>query len=78
MSRMTRKQKKRIAIASTIGLLLVAVTCFVVGYGISEGWEAVAAWFTSKWATLAVISVLVVTFVLIYAFFAVKDREDFR
>lgn len=72
------KKRKRIAILSTLALLLIAVVCFVVGFGISEGWQAVAAWFTSKWATLAVIAVLGAVMALVYAYFAVKDKEDFK
>ena len=71
-------RKKRIAILSILILLVCAAACFIVGFGISEGWEAVGAWFHSKWATLTVVCVLFVGVALLYAFFALQDRKDFR
>ena len=75
------KQKKkatRIAIISVLALLIVAALCFVFGFAISEGWGAVAAWFTSKWAALTIIAVVFVVVALIFLFFAAKDKEDFK
>ena len=71
-------RKKRIAILSVLILLVFAAACFIVGFGISEGWEAVGAWFHSKWATLTVVCVLFIAVALLYAFFALQDRKDFR
>lgn len=73
-----RRRAKRIAIMSVLAVLVVACLCFVVGFGISEGWGAVAAWFTSKWATLVVVSVLIAAMALLYAFFSVQDKRDFK
>ena len=72
-----KTRKRRIASISILSVLLVAILCFVFGYAIAEGWEAVGAWFTSKWATLTIVAVAVVVAFLIYFMFAVKDKEDF-
>lgn len=72
------KKKKRIAILGVLALIAIAALCFVLGFGIGEGWEAVGAWFTSKWATLTIIAVAFVVIALIFGYFFAKDREDFR
>lgn len=72
------KKEKRIAILSVLALIAIAALCFVLGFGIGEGWEAVGAWFTSKWATLTIIAVVFVVVALIFGYFFAKDREDFR
>lgn len=73
-----KKKAKRIAILSIGGVLLISILCFVLGYGLGEGWDSVARWFTSKWATLAVVAIVVVFAVLSYAFCTVKDKETFK
>ena len=73
-----KKKAKRIAILSVIALLVVAALCFVFGYAISEGWGAVAAWFTSKWATMTLVAVIFVIVALVFAYFHFKDKEDFK
>jgi hypothetical protein len=41
-----------------VGLvLLVGTLAFVLSYGLSAGWDAVAKWFVSKWAILFYISI---------------------
>ena len=74
---MTKKAKRR-AIAGLIALVLVIVACFIVGFGIGEGWEVVGKWFTSKWATLTVITVALFLVVLSYFYTTAKDKEDFK
>lgn len=47
------RKKDKTAITWYLGLgvfALLGIACFVVGYGLKDGWEAVLAWFTSKWA----------------------------
>lgn len=73
-----RTRTKRIALIGVLSVLIVAVACFVLGYGLSEGWQAVAAWFTSKWATLALVGGIVVIGLLLVGIFFVKDKEDFK
>jgi len=73
-----RRKTKRVAVIAIGGLLLVAVLCFVFGFAISEGWEAVGRWFTSKWAALSLIAIGVVAFALVFAYFRLKDAKDFK
>lgn len=48
---MRRKDKTAINWYLGLGVFaLLGIACFVVGYGLKDGWEAVLAWFTSKWA----------------------------
>lgn len=54
---------------------LVGVACFIVGYGLKDGWEAVLAWFTSKWAMwVYVFAALYVIIALGFVFWK-KDKE---
>ena len=48
------KKRKKLNLFFVISILLLIVGCglFALGYGISEGWDVVANWFTSKWAVL--------------------------
>lgn len=73
-----KKRAKRIAILSILILLLVAALCFVFGYAISEGWGAVAAWFTGQWALLTIIAATLVVIGLVLLYFKIKDKEDFK
>lgn len=56
------------AVFGTLGFLLFGITCFVVGYGIVDGWDAVIRWFSSKWAIMLYIFIglwlLVVSWVI--------------
>lgn len=78
MTNPNARRNKRIAIISTLCLLVVAALCFVFGFAISEGWEAVARWFTSKWATLTVVCFLLGVMILLSALFSIRDKKDFR
>ena len=73
-----KKKAKRIAVLSILGVLFVACLCFVFGFAISEGWEAVGRWFTSKWATLTVVFVVIFTLAMLTVYFNLKDKEDFK
>lgn len=45
------KPKKTLWIyVGTGAFLLFGITCIICGYGLSEGWDWVAKWFTSQWA----------------------------
>lgn len=74
----SKKKAKRIAVLSIVAVLVVAALCFVFGYAISEGWETVGKWFTSKWAVLVFIALALVAIGLVYLWFGAKDREDFK
>lgn len=78
MTKKEAKKAKRITILGVLGLLLVAAICFIVGFGISEGWAAVGAWFTSKWATLTVVAVSLLSLVLVTLYFNLRDKEGLK
>lgn len=42
-----------------LAFLAVGIASFIVGYGLKDGWDAVLAWFTSKWATYVYIGIVV-------------------
>lgn len=45
-----KESKSKVAIISTVAFLLLGITAFVVGYGLTDGWDSVLAWFSSRWA----------------------------
>lgn len=47
---MKKEKKTLIFYLATGGFLLFGLLCIVFGYGFSSGWDAVAKWFTSRWA----------------------------
>lgn len=78
---MTKNEKKKTKIKAGIAilsLLVIAILCFLFGFAISEGWEAVGAWFTSKWAVMTIVAVSCVAIIAVFLLFFVKDREDFK
>lgn len=78
MTKNEARKAKRITILGVLGLLLVAIVCFVLGFGISEGWEVVGAWFTSKWATLTIVAVSLLILVLVTLYFNIRDKEGLK
>lgn len=36
--------------------LVFGLACFVIGYGLVDGWEKVIAWFGSRWAIMVYIA----------------------
>ena len=44
-----KTRNKIIIIISSI-VLTLALVFLILGFAMSDGWESVAAWFTSKWA----------------------------
>lgn len=73
-----KKKAKKMAIIGVLSLIVVAALCFVFGFAIAEGWQAVGAWFKSKWAVLTIIAITIVVIALVFYYFRVKDKEDFR
>lgn len=60
----------------TIGFLVFGLACFVVGYGLVDGWDAVIAWFTSRWAIYVYIFVFLwVVIVLAIMHYAKNFKE---
>lgn len=66
---------KVIAISLVAAFAIIGIACFVFGYGLSEGWEVVLAWFSSKWATMVYLIILIVAVVSIWIFHYLKVKK---
>ena len=49
------KGGKRTLIGTSL-FLIFGIACFVIGYGLVDGWEQVIAWFGSQWAIMVYIA----------------------
>jgi len=50
MAKFVKTKGGKGAIIGTTAFLLVGVLALLLGYGIGEGWDVVAAWFVSRYA----------------------------
>jgi len=46
-------------VLGSIGFLVLGLGAFVLGYGLVDGFDAVLAWFTSKWAIMVYVFIVV-------------------
>lgn len=72
------RKKDRTALKWYIGLgvfALIGGACFVVGYGLKDGWDSVLAWFTSKWAMWVYVFAALYVLILAGFVFYKKDRD---
>ena len=56
IANMESKKKKWIAYLATGCFLIFGLACFVVGYGLLDGWEAVLRWFISDYAIMVYVA----------------------
>lgn len=49
---MAQKSKKNLFLIVSLIVILVGLVCFILAYGISQGWDVLIAWFGSKWAII--------------------------
>lgn len=68
--------KSKWIIISTIIFAILGITALVLGFGLTNGWESVLAWFTSRWAIYVYIMLAVVALICIWVFFKNKIGED--
>lgn len=64
------------AIFGTLSFLLFGIACFVVGYGIVDGWDAVIKWFSSKWAIMLYVFIGLWAVVIAWVVYIGKTRGD--
>lgn len=64
------------AIFGTLSFLLFGIACFVVGYGIVDGWDAVIKWFSSKWAIMLYVFIGLWAIVIAWVVYIGKTRSD--
>lgn len=66
----------KITIISTTVFLLIGITALVLGYGLSEGWHVVLAWFTSKWAMYVYVGIGFYVLIILHIIILSKKYED--
>ena len=52
MAQVSKYKKPKIFIIAVGIAILIGLLAFVLAYGLSQGWDVVAAWFGSKYAFL--------------------------
>ena len=72
------KRKERSVIGWYIGIgvfAIIGVVSFVLGYGLRDGWDAVLAWFSSKWALWIYAFASIYGLAALSYFFYLKNKE---
>jgi len=59
-------KKGKWVILSTLIFILVGLICLVVGFGIADGWDAVLAWFGSRYAVMIYVIVALLIFGIVW------------
>lgn len=67
-------RKKLLWLAGIGAFGLIGIACFVVGYGLNDGWDAVLAWFVSKYAMW--VYVFAALYVLFACLFLIWKRNE--
>ena len=80
---MKKKNKKGILqgknkwiIISTIVFVILGITFFIIGFGITNGWLSVLQWFGSRWAIYVYIIIGLLGFLFAWVIFKQKIGED--
>ncbi|MDD4001107.1 MAG: hypothetical protein PHX62_09505 [Bacilli bacterium] len=68
---MDKKLKLKIFIGSLV-FLLVGILAFVLGYGLTNGWAWVLGWFTSRWAIVFYLGLIIYLFGVSFVYFYSK------
>ena len=68
MAQVSKYKKPKIFILAVGVILLLGILAFVLAYGLSDGWDAVAAWFGSQYAVLLYVGVGLYGLLLAYIF----------
>lgn len=65
------KKKKTFIIVSLL-IIIVGIITFVLAYGLSDGWQAVAEWFVSKYAVM--LYIILGCYSLLVLWLIISDR----
>lgn len=65
-------KKKGSTILAIGSFIIFGVACFVLGYGILNGWESVISWFTSDYAAIFYVGIVIWAMITIYAMYSDK------
>lgn len=72
---MKKERNIKIIIGSAL-FLLFGIICFIVGYGLVNGWQAVIDWFSSPYATILYIGVIFLAFIVAYLIYLAKSNPS--
>lgn len=76
---MKNKDKSKIRWLIGIGIFaLIGIAAFLIGYGLRDGWEAVLAWFTSRWAYIVYTGAVVYVVALLCYIHIVKVSKEMK
>ena len=67
---------KKWGIMSSIIFVVIGIVAIVVGFGISDGWESVLNWFTSRWSIYVYIAAAFLVFLAAYTIFKSKIGDN--
>lgn len=70
-----KKGGKWLVIGSS-AFLVFGLACFVVGYGLIDGWDKVLAWFSSRWAMMVYIFIGLWLILVLYLIYLSKSFDD--
>ncbi len=74
-----RKEKltneKKLIIISTIMFGVLGITALILGFGLTNGWNTVLAWFSSRWAIYVYIGVALLAFLVVFLVFKTKMEK---
>ena len=68
--------KGKWALISTGIFALIGITALIVGYGLTDGWASVLAWFGSRWAIYVYIIIGFIGFLVAWIIFKSKMGDE--
>lgn len=76
IARFVKSRGGKLTIIGTTVFLLIGLTALVLGYGLSDGWEVVLAWFTSKYAMYVYVGLGFYVILILYIIVLSQKYED--
>ena len=70
-----RTKGGKATVFGTLGFIVFAIACLVLGYGLSEGWDVVIAFFSSKWIWYIYVGLGLYIFIILYILFIANLYE---
>lgn len=67
-----KSKKKNLFIIVSLIVIAIGVFCFVLAYGLSQGWDVLFAWFGSKWAVM--LYILLGCYILLVLWLLIGDK----
>ena len=76
IARFVKSKGGKITIIGTTVFLLIGLLALVLGYGLSEGWEVVLAWFTSRYAMYVYVGLGFYVILILYIIVLSQKYEE--